>query len=255
MIEPGALGKKVVFLYPPPVLTEVVEELARREFEVYLVRDHARLRQVLAGNPEALVFINLDDGLEEPEWEAYIKGLRADERTANVGIGLLTLNENKGLSEKYLMEIGAPCGFIVLKIGAAKTIEILAKTLEANEARGRRKFVRAVCAPGTAQVLVEVEGSNLRADVSDISVAGLALQFEGGHSFKAGTVLRNLSLTVKGSRILANGFVAAKRAGEDQATHVVMFDPNSLDDAKREKLRTLVFRVNQQSMDRLLGKN
>jgi hypothetical protein len=59
----NALGKKVFFLYPPPVLSEIVDELARCEFEVFLVRDHVRLGNVLKSNPEALVFIDIDDGL------------------------------------------------------------------------------------------------------------------------------------------------------------------------------------------------
>jgi hypothetical protein len=31
-----------------------------------------------------------------------------------------------------------------------------------------------------------------------------------------------------------------------------MFSPASLDDARRDKLRTLVFKINQSSMDRIL---
>lgn len=251
MIEAGALGKKIVFLYPPPVLTEVVEELSRREFEVYLVRDHSRLRRVLAAQPDALVFVNIDAELEEADWEEYVKSLRADPQTASVGVGVLTLNEDRSLSAKYLMDIGVPCGFIVLKIGAAKTIDILEKTLEANEARGRRKFVRALCPPGSAQVTVEIEGETVRGEGSDISAAGCAIAFEGERSYKPGTVLRGLQLTIKGVRILVDGFVAARHEGA-KATHVIMFAPASLDDAKREKLRTLIFRINQAAMDRLL---
>ena len=254
MIEAGALGKKVVFLYPPPVLTKVVEELSRREFEVYLVRDHARLRRVLAAQPDALVFVNIDAELEEEAWEDYVKSLRSDPKTAGVGVGVLTLNEDKDLSSKYLMDIGVPCGFIVLKIGAAKTIDILAKTLEANEARGRRKFVRALCPPGSAQVTVELDGETVRGEASDISAAGCAIAFEGERSYKPGTILRGLQLTVKGVRLLVDGFVAARHDGA-RAAHVIMFAPASLNEGKREKLRSLIFRMNQAAMDRLIESN
>ena len=147
-MEPSALGKKVFFLYPPPVLSEVLQELINKEFEVYLAKDHVRLRRVLAKSPDAIVFLDLDEGLDEAGWEAYVRGLRADPITAGVGIGVLTLTDDVALREKYLMDIQVQCGFVILKIGAAKTAEILVRTLDANEARGRRKFVRAACGPG-----------------------------------------------------------------------------------------------------------
>jgi len=252
-MEPNALGKKVFFLYPPPVLTEVLQELINREFEVYLARDHERLKRVIAASPDAIVFIDLDEELDDAGWEAYVKALRADEKTAGVGVGVLTLNDNDVLRERYLMGLQVQCGFVILKVGAAKTAEILVKTLEANEARGRRKFVRAVCPPGTGQCGIEHEGASLRAELTDLSSAGMAIRFEGDMNFRVGTVFKSIAISVKGQRVLASGFVAAQRAEESEGrVHVVMFAPNSLDDARRDKLRGLVARINQSSMDRLL---
>lgn len=253
----GLFGKKVFFLYPPPVLSEIVEELARREFEVYLASDHVRLKRLLPSMPETIVFINIDDGLDEPGWEAYLRSLREDPATASVGLGVVSLNDDATLRQKYLMDLQLPCGFVTLKIGTAKTTEILSKTLEANEARGRRKFVRATCPPGTGLAVAQFEGHNLRGEISDLSAAGMAVQFEGGALLRPGTVLKELQLSIKGARLLVDGFVAARREGNSEASapdlaqHVVMFDPASLDDVKREKLRSLIFRVNQASMERL----
>jgi len=252
MSDTSALGKKVFFLYPPPVLNEVVEDLAKKEFEVYLVRDHVRLTRLLADEPEAIVFINIDDGMEEPAWEAYVRALRSDEKTKTVGIGILSLNEDKALMEKYLMDIQVPCGFVVVKIGTAKTIEILTKTLDANEARGRRRFVRATCQPGAALCALEIDGRSVQGSLSDLSSAGMALSIEGSSALKPGTVLRGITLNVRGARLALNGFVAAKRGDGEAPVYVVMFDPSSIDDARRDKLRSMVSRLNQSSLDKLL---
>lgn len=251
-MENGTMGKKVFFLYPPPVLTEVVDGLARQEFEVYLSRDHAKLRKAIASFPDAILFVNIDDGLDEEGWLSFVRSLRAEAPAA--GIGVITLNDDAALRQTYLMDVGIQCGFIILKIGAAKTAEILAKTLEANEARGRRKFVRALCPPGTAQCAVDYEGATLRAELTDLSSAGMAIRLEVAAGLKVGAVLRDISLIIKGQRLSASGVVVAKRAGVDgpESIHVVMFDPNSLDEARKAKLKTLVFRVNQASMDSLL---
>lgn len=250
-MENGALGKKVFFLFPPPVLSEVVESLARQEFEVYLTRESERLRRYLEKSPDSIVFLNLDDGLDEAAWLAYTQGLRKD--SPAVGVGVVVLNDNAELREHYLMNLQLQCGFIILKIGAAKTAEILVKTLEANEARGRRKFVRAVCAPGVAQCAFDYEGTTLRAALSDLSSSGMAIRLEGGTSLKVGTVLRDISLTIKGQRILASGVVVAKRSdASDAPAHVVMFDPSSIDESRREKLKTAVCKINQTAMDAIL---
>jgi hypothetical protein len=252
MIESGALGKKVFFLYPHPVLSDVVEELARKEFEVYLARDHAKLARVLPSEPESIVFINIDDGMDEPSWESYVRGLRSEGKTVSVGVGILSMNEDQALREKYLMDLQVPCGFVTVKIGAAKTVEILTKTLEANEARGRRKFVRATCSPGSAQCALDLDGRNLRGSLSDLSSAGMALALEGESSLRPGTVLRGLTLTVRGVRVSVDGFIAAKRDAGEVPTYIVMFDPSTIDDAKRDKLRSLVSKLNQSAMDKVL---
>ena len=121
MAETGAFGKRVFFLFPPPVLNDVVEGLARQEFEVYLERDSKKVKKALRAFPESILFINLDDGLTEPEWATYVQELRADHATAGVGVGVVCMNEDKELQAKYLMDLQVPCGFVVLKIGAAKT--------------------------------------------------------------------------------------------------------------------------------------
>lgn len=200
------------------------------------------------------MYVNLDEGLEEPAWEAYVRQLGDDGESA-VGVGVVTLNEPlPEIRERFLFELQVTCGFVVLKIGAAKTTEILVKTLEANEARGRRKFVRAPCPPGVGQCSIVNETKTVRGEITDISSAGVAIRLGGDQSFRVGMVLRGISIAVKGVRVLADGFIVAQRTGSDGANiHVLMFDPTSLDEEHREKLRSLVCRLNQAAMDQLIA--
>ena len=251
-MENGSLGKKVFFLYPPPVLDEVLTALANQEFEVYFARDHERLARAVKELGSSIVFINLDEGLDEEGWKAYVRRLR--EECPEVGIGAFTFNDDPALRESYIAELQVPCGFIVLKIGTAKTAEILMKTLEANEARGKRHFVRAVCPVGSSQCAMDFEGALLRAEVSNLSSAGMAVRFEGGTGLRVGTVLRDISIAVKGQRVAASGIIVAKNEGADSGTYVLMFDPGSLDDVRRDKLRNMVLKLNQTAMDLVLEK-
>ncbi len=219
---------------------------------MYLSRDHEKLKRAIASFPDSLLFVNLDDGLDEAGWLDYVKSIRVE--APAVGVGIITLNDDARLREHYLMNVEVQCGFVILKIGASKTAEILARTLEANEARGRRKFVRALCPPGAAACAVDFEGATLRGGSHghELGRAGDPLPRRGQPQI--GSVLRDISLTIKGQRFSPSGVVAAKRAGDDAAevVHVVMFDPNSQDAARKAKLKTLVFKLNQLAMDAIL---
>lgn len=254
MSDPGfQFGKKVFFLNPPGVLSDVASTLSAHEFEVYLVHNHRNLARFLKKEPQALVFVNIDEGMSEPEWEAWIRGLQGDPETASVGIGVVTLLGDPEISRKYLMDVGISCGFVTLKIGASKTADILLKTLEANEARGRRKYVRASCPAGTAEFSVPLGDAVLRGTVQDLSTVGMAAWFESAAELPVGTRLKDLQLTLRGARILLNGIIVGKRTGGDgPPVQVIMFEPGSLADEKREKIRSYIRRVLQDEVNRRL---
>lgn len=246
-------GKKVFFLNPPGVLSDVATILGEHEFEIYLVYDHKKLSRYLAKDPNALVFVNLDEGMPEPEWEAWIRGLKGNSATASVGIGVVTMLGDTELSRKYLMDMGVPCGFIVLKIGAAKTAEILLKTLEANEARGRRKYVRAACPPGSAEFTAPSAQDTLRGSVLDISSVGLSAQVDTHEGLPVGSRLKDLQLSLRGARIFVSGIVVGKRNdASDDSVRVIMFEPASVTEEKKAKLRAFIHRVLQDDVNRQL---
>jgi hypothetical protein len=246
-------GKKVFFLNPPGVLSDVAAILGANELEVYLVYDHKKLARYLKKNPNALVFVNLDEGMPEPEWEAWIHSLMKDPATSSVGIGVVTMLSDTELSRKYLMDIGLPCGFIVLKIGAAKTTEILLKTLEANEARGRRKYVRAACPAGTAEFNAPSEDNPLRGIIQNISSVGMAASVDARESLPVGSRLKDLQLSLRGVRIFVNGIVVGKRKDNEQdSVRVILFEPASLTDEKKTKIQAYAYRVLQDDVNRQL---
>lgn len=245
----GDFGKKVFFLHPPGVLNDVAGILARSEFETYLVKDHDRLKRWLARHPESIVFVNLDEGLPEPGWETWVRAVMDDEATRPVGVGVVTLTGSPELSEKYLIDIGVACGFVVVKVGVAKTAEILLKTLEANEARGKRKFVRVPCVDLGVELNFSDGEKAVKASVLDLSVAGLACRLEGGRRPAPRTLLRGMHLSLKGVPLFADGIYVGSREEAGVTTDLVMFDPRALDDDKKDKIRGFGRKVLQARMD------
>jgi hypothetical protein len=110
------LGKKIFFLYPSAVIqNEIIAELVQQEFEVYIVKDPVALRRILRKYPDSIVFADIDEGMNEKDWEAWIRGTMGDPATAKVKIGILSGNKDENLQQKYVSILNIPCGYTVLK--------------------------------------------------------------------------------------------------------------------------------------------
>ncbi len=242
-------GKRVIFLYPPSVLNEIVVELSRREFEICFATDHHRLARYLHHHNDCLVFVNIDTAMKESEWDSWIRERQAEKN--GVGYGIVTLNENKALAEKYLMNIGVSCGFVVLKLGSSKAIDILVRTLEANEARGLRKYIRSAPNPGQADFNVELHGNLERGHIHDISIVGMSVSFEVEPRLANGQKVEDFQLSLKGVRISLSAVVYGSRDEEGVGrVYIFIFNPTSLNEEKRDKIRGFVRRSLQDIFDK-----
>ena len=85
------LGKKVFFLYPTAsIQNQIVTELVQHEFEVYIVKNHINLPNVLKRNPDSIVFVNIDERMSEQEWEKWISGILTALPEVKIGFCLKT---------------------------------------------------------------------------------------------------------------------------------------------------------------------
>ncbi len=252
--EPSSLGKKVFFLYPPSVVRdELVARLMEQEFETYMLRDHEGARRLLRKYPDSLVFVNIDEGQSEAEWETWIREVQGDSASATVGIGIISYNTDERLQRKYLMDIGIRCGFIRLKLGVEESARILLETLKVNEAKGRRKYVRANCASDPMSTV------NLRADsglisgtILDISVVGFSCSFEADPHFPKNSILRDVQLKLRGVLVLVEGIVLGTRNDEGTMVYVVLFTPK-VDGICRGKIRRYIQTALQADIEAQVG--
>ncbi len=244
-------GRKVFFLYPPSVVQdELIWEVVRHEYEVYLLKDHRRARALLARYPDSILFVNIDAELKEPEWEDYIRGVVESSRYADVRVGILSYNNDEALARKYLMDIGVSAGFVKLSLGLQESTEIILRVLEANEARGRRKYVRAKttdpASPATFNVRI---GGELKSGViRDISSVGMACSFDEFVQLPERSYLRDIQLKLRGGLTTISGVVTGARS-DVGTVYVVMFDPRGSGDA-RTRIRRFVHRYLQQQIER-----
>lgn len=235
------LGRKVFFLYPPSVVRDdLVGRLLENEYEVYMIKNITLAERALKLYPDSICYINLDAGMEEDKWEEWIRKKLDDPFFALLQMGIVSYNTDEALQKKYLMDLGLPCGYVKLKLGLDESTKILLATLQANEAKGRRKYVRAECTHDS------FSGINLRQGpiettgrLFDISVVGFSCILNPDPAFTRGTVLRDIQLKLRASLVRTQAVVFGMRQVEGQTMYVMLFK-TKLDDHGIGKVRSYI---------------
>jgi hypothetical protein len=123
------------------------------------------------------------------------------------------------------MDIGVPCGYVQLKLGLQESTRILINVLEANEARGCRKFIRAECNDDVnAAVNYTAEAGVFRGKVLDISAAGIAAKFDTIAKIPPNSMLRGVQLRLRGGIVMADMIYLGPRPN-DKLVQILLFDP------------------------------
>ncbi|AEF86661.1 hypothetical protein TREPR_3806 [Treponema primitia ZAS-2] len=241
-------GRKVFFLYPHSVIQDaMVDELIMSGYEIYILRDHKRARTLIKRFPGSIMFINIDERLEEKEWEAYITEIQEDPDT-EVRLGIMSYNNDRELMQKYLMELLVPCGYIQLKLGAKESTQIIFTALLANEAKGRRQCFRAVVEEGLATMNCKKGGEIIEGKLLDISSAGFAVRVSKLYELRQNSQLKGVQLKLHGSLAMADMVFMGPRF-DSQYIWILLFDPKSIADNSKLAIHRFIKQCLQASID------
>jgi hypothetical protein len=150
------------------------------------------------------------------------------------------------------MEMGVPCGYIKLSLGVRETTAVLLKTLEVNEAKGRRKNVRARCVEGSgASFNLRIRDHLHTGKIRDISSAGMACVFDQPVRIKLRDVIPDIQLRLKTALCMVSGLVAAIRRN-GRTEYVILFG-GKVPQGTIGKIRGFVYATLQEEMARELA--
>jgi len=231
-------GIQVFFVQPNSVIQKtMVTELICHEYEVYLIGSVSSAKKIFSKHPVALAFLNIDEGLSEAEWKSFVKDVQEDPALTRMKLGILSYNTDPQLAKIYLMDLQVPCGFIKLSLGLVESTRIILAVLEANEARGRRKFLRVHCDDRAGLNFVTKTGM-VEGRIVDISVVAMSCTLAPERHWENHSVLESVQLKLKGSHCLVRGIVMGNRLNQSgEKVYVVIFDPKSLTDHERDNIR------------------
>lgn len=180
-------GRKVFFINPPETLNEtLLEEIFKKEFEIYLLKNSEKLEKILDIFSNSIIFINIDEERNSFEWVDYIRSIHNNPKYKNIVIGVFSKKDSKSLKDELLMDIGIGGGYILLDKNQWETVGVITQVLEFNEARGRRSHVRydlkSIKESDTLDVKIySMKGNLYRGEVKSFSAAGFLVEIDKEH--------------------------------------------------------------------------
>jgi hypothetical protein len=248
-------GRKIFFLNPlPPVQNIVIENLIQREYETYTVSDRVILRRQLKNFPGSLVFVDIDQIIGEKEWENWIREVMAAGDLEDVRLGILTANRNDALQNKYANMLHLPCGYTMIHRDLNITVAQIVNILNANNAKGRRKYLRtSVEKESQTMVNFPVGSQFVSGTIRDISTAGFSCSFIEDPDFPKNSSFSNVQIKLKHIILNVETVIFGFRTEGDGKIYVSLFTERISPDTK-VKIRKYIQGNLQARMDALMGR-
>ncbi|MBN2625269.1 MAG: PilZ domain-containing protein [Spirochaetales bacterium] len=247
-------GKKVFFILPHEIVREhIVSILSENEYEVYIINDQRKLDTLVQRYPDSILYINIDGTLTEIEWKRYIKSLKDQVPDLQVGIlsGRIT---DQDVVNSYIMDLGVNCGFIQLRQGVKDCANHMLKVLEANEAKGRRKYLRYSCIHNDQITLnFSYMAQQYLGSILDVSSVGLSCRFEDDPLLSRNELIPDVQLRLGGILLTTDCVNIGSRDDHGTQIYVFLFRFAPARIAQRSKIRNFIHKSLQKDLDNELS--
>jgi hypothetical protein len=149
------------------------------------------------------------------------------------------------------MDIAVPCGYVQLKLGIQQSTKIILNALEANEAKGRRKYIRAFCEDDiSATMNYKCDAGLFQGKILDISSAGLAAKIQNFPAMPPNTFLKDVQLKLRAGIIMTNATLMGTRR-DDKDVYILLFDPAKIDQDNKLVIHRYIKQSLQKYIDQL----
>lgn len=250
------IGRKVIFVYPPETLKSCfLESIFKNEFEIYFLNEIEKLIGVLDIFSNAIVFFNIDKGMDHIEWVKYIETIKSDKKYKDATLGVVTRKDKKSLHDTFLMDIGITGGFIIFDKNQWETVELVNKILEANEARGRRQSVRLDFDMETPEDKLDVKiysngGYLYKGIIKSFSALGLLVElYDKKVDLEESDLIDRIVFYIGDRDHHVQGYLLKKLAN---GHYFLNFE--DISDSEREYVQSYIFNSLQKSFSKLLNK-
>ncbi|MDR0494154.1 MAG: PilZ domain-containing protein [Treponema sp.] len=247
-------GKKVFFLCPTAVVqNRIIAELIQQEYEVYFSKNKDKIKKVLRQYPNSVLFIDINEQMNEKEWDLWITGLMEAPDTKDVSVGIVTSNDDEQIKNKYLSVIKVPCGYTVLGFDLKKATAHIMDVLQSADAKGRRKYIRATIErESNTTINLPVNGNFVNGQIRDISVVGISCTLTDNPDIPKNALFKDIQIKLQTSLLKVEGIVFGSRVEGNETIYVILFTQR-IDPEVRTKIHKYIQQNLQKKMDFFLN--
>jgi len=241
-------GKKIFFLHPSTVVqNQIIAELAQQEFEAYVAKNHGTIKIVIKKYPDSIVFADIDEGMNENEWETWIRGIMNAQ--PDVVIGIITAVRDEKLMRKYINNVKIQCGYTLIRSDINRTVADVLEVLKDVNAKGRRKYIRA-CTKNDSMATINVPhgGGFIKGSIKDISVVGVSCAFEEDPELTKNALFKDIQVKLQTMLLKVEAIVFGSRMDGNLKIYVLLFTQR-IDPDVKTKIRKYVQQNLQSKMD------
>lgn len=263
-------GRKTFFIAPDDSLLSqsFLEEYFAKDYECYFVKNDiktsldAKIQTIVSLFTDCIIFINIDCRAGNIDWPEFISQL--NQENPGICIGVLyskrnTQAQKAEIEHRYLYEIGITGGCIQLEYQKNNNFVLIEKVLYLNQAKGRRKTIRAVCIKNCFFNYEDKSGQRITKEINDISVTHFSITIPKDDDFDLPEYerLHNVIFVIKGMRFVSDAVLYMKRPTEEGTLYVFAFlsdnEKIGLDDLKKHHMIQKMFEIINDNCTKLLN--
>lgn len=268
-VEEIIKGRKVFFIAPDRSLfpENYLEEYLTLGYECYFVDSDIflpisiKIDIILSIFVDSILFFNIDAPIQNLSWETLIA--RMHEKYPNALFGVTyakkqSLLDKQRLERYYLMDLGIQCGCVQLEYQKKNNFGLIERMLFANQARGHRKNVRAICDSSCSVKFYNKQKAFIREPLNDLSLSHFSITIEdAGIEFNQYEKI-DAQFLIKGQHISSNAVLFMVRQLGLKTLYIFAFCTKEgqpgLDVNNKQILTSKIYNIMQDNCKDLLGK-
>lgn len=234
-VEKSIYGRKVFFVNPSASFeASVIGRLRLMEYEVYAIEDYRKVKPLLRKNADSICFFLIESQLSLKGWHNFIKSFEEEGVFSPLDIGILipVLPDDK--QSNFLAELQYDAGLIKLNQDQESMFHEIVKALDAKNAKGMRKYVRANCLNDSQADLLWLKDNKMfKLKIIDISSVGIAAKLSNGQANAVfiNQIIENVTLNLKNVQTSVDIKISAIKAAGDFLLVVIMFNTSTSPEA------------------------
>ena len=228
-------GRKVFFINPSVSFEQqVIERLRLMEYEVYAIDDYRKAKPLLRKNADSICFCIVESQLTLKGWHNFIKSFEDENVFAPLDIGVLMPPLPDEKKANFIASLQLDAGILSLGQDSETLFHEIVKALDAKEAKGLRKYVRADClSEPQADLLWLKDNRMFKLKIIDISSVGIAAKLSPGQANAVfiNQIIEGVTLNLKSTQVGVDIKITAIKSAGDFLLVVIMFNTSTTPDA------------------------